>query len=54
MTRTSGLGKPEIIVEANWVMVCGVQVLRPPSIAPSQWLCFWQRAIGDENGGNGK
>lgn len=39
---TSDLGKPEILVTANDVKVCGVHVARPPSIAPSQWVAFWE------------
>ena len=40
---TKTLGIPEIEVLADWVQVCGVAIHRPPNIAPSQWLDFWER-----------
>lgn len=37
------LGKPEIITAKDHVIICGQVVQRPASIAPSQWLQFWER-----------
>jgi hypothetical protein len=27
------------------VVVCGMQVPRPPSVSPSQWLAFWEKKM---------
>jgi len=37
------IGKPDVVPFANMVLICGEQILRPPSISPSQWLAFWER-----------
>lgn len=39
---TSGLGKPQIDVTTNEVVIMGTRIERPPTIAPSQWLKFWE------------
>jgi len=41
MANTSELGTPEIVVTTHDVTVCGTLITRPASIAPSQWLRFW-------------
>jgi hypothetical protein len=37
--------QPAIIIDHDQVVVEGVVVRRPDSIAPSQWLEFWERAV---------
>ena len=43
------MDKPQVDVTMNDVTVCGVRIKRPDSIAPSQWLYFWER-LQDRNG----
>lgn len=40
----SNLGKPNIEVSKDHVVVMGIRIPRPPAIAPSQWLDFWDKA----------
>lgn len=44
--KTTALGAPHIEVTASDVRVCGVRVERPPAIAPSQWIAFWETKQG--------
>jgi len=37
------IGKPEVVVAKDHVIICGQVVTRPASIAPSQWLEYWER-----------
>lgn len=39
----SELGKPEITIGTNHVVVCNHIVQRPASISPSQWFRFWEK-----------
>lgn len=44
--QTSRLGKPEIVVSHNNVMICGQYITRPQSISVSQWLGYWEKVMG--------
>lgn len=44
MANMGELGVPEISVTIHDVTVCGTVIRRPPCIAPSQWLWFWNDA----------
>lgn len=41
MAKTGELGVPSIYVTLSDVTICGTTIPRPASIAPSQWLTFW-------------
>ncbi len=43
MSTTNQLGVPSVVVDTNYVVVCGVRVDRPSTIAPSQWLAYWSK-----------
>jgi hypothetical protein len=42
-------GIPEIIIDRNHVIICNQVVVRPSTIAPSQWIQFWETATRKEN-----
>jgi hypothetical protein len=39
--------QPTITIDHDQVVIEGVVIKRPTSIAPSQWLEFWERAVDD-------
>ncbi len=46
--KTLGEGVVSVEYTSQNVVVCGVLINRPPSIAPSQWIDFWKHAQGRE------
>ncbi len=47
-TQVNRNGWPVVEVTSFDVVICGTRVPRPKSIAPSQWLDFWERVRGEE------
>lgn len=37
------IGEPIIEVYHDRVIICGKAIKRPDSIAPSQWINFWEK-----------
>jgi hypothetical protein len=36
---------PNIIVDANYIIIEGVRIERPSRIAPSHWLAYWETRV---------